>query len=216
MRAFLRFLFYLLYHPLAWSYDLVAGAVSLGQWNEWVRCMIPLIQGSTILELGFGPGHLQMELTQKGFLVYGLDESRQMAHQASRRLRKNRVPGNLVRGLSQHLPFQTTFDTVITTFPSEYIFDPYTIKEIYRVLVPGGRLIVLLSVLIGNPHIPEKAISWLSRIAGQGEMTRRENKINEISQLFIRDGFIMETKYLSFRSITLLVFSGEKPSGVGE
>jgi ubiquinone/menaquinone biosynthesis C-methylase UbiE len=211
MRAILRFLFYLLYHPLAWSYDLVAGAISLGRWNEWIRCVIPLVQGRIILELGFGPGHLQMELSQKSLRVYGLDESVQMVHQASRRLRKNRVPVNLARGLSQHLPFQSAFDTVIATFPSEYIFDSNTIKEIYRVLVPGGKFIILLSVLLGNPNFSVKAISWLLRITGQGKMTHRENRINKISRLFVKEGFIMETRYLSFRSISLLVLYGEKP-----
>ena len=36
-----------------------------------------------------------------------------------------------------------SFDTVISTFPSEYIYDPDTIAEVVRVLRPGGRFIVV-------------------------------------------------------------------------
>jgi hypothetical protein len=32
---------------------------------------------------------------------------------------------------------------VVSTFPSDYIFDPQTIREIARVLCPGGRLVVV-------------------------------------------------------------------------
>src|SRR5204863_271960 len=36
-----------------------------------------------------------------------------------------------------------SFDTVVSTFPSEFIYDPDTIAEVERVLRPAGRLIVI-------------------------------------------------------------------------
>ena len=214
MRTFLRFVFSLLYHPFAWSYDLVAATVSLGHWNEWVRSTLPLIQGRKVLELGSGPGHLQVELKRKGFLVFGLDESWPMVRQSSHRLRRKGYPANLVRGLTQHLPFEPSFETVIATFPSEYIFDPDTIREIHRVLIPGGRLIVLLSAGIGIPLRREGAANMSSGRRVQGALIRREKRLQKISGLFTREGFVMEINHLPMGLIALLVLSGEKPATV--
>jgi SAM-dependent methyltransferase len=50
----------------------------------------------------------------------------------------------VLQGSAQHLPFSdASFDTVVSTFPSEYIYDPDTITEVERILRPGGRLIVI-------------------------------------------------------------------------
>src|SRR5437764_5384152 len=59
--------------------------------------------------------------------------------------RRNVGAGNRVlQGSAQHLPFpDASFDTVVSTFPSEYIYDPDTISEVERVLRPGGRLMVI-------------------------------------------------------------------------
>ncbi|MEW6241946.1 MAG: class I SAM-dependent methyltransferase, partial [Chloroflexota bacterium] len=55
----LRVFYHWLYHPFAWVYDFVAAVVSLGRWNEWIMTVMPLIEGTRILELGHGPGPLQ-------------------------------------------------------------------------------------------------------------------------------------------------------------
>jgi ubiquinone/menaquinone biosynthesis C-methylase UbiE len=212
MRVILRFLYDLLYHRLAWTYDLVAGAVSLGRWNHWIKCVIPLIQGNQILELGFGPGHLQKELNQYGGTVYGLDESWQMIRQAAHRLKTNRQSANLVRGMSQNLPFTMMFDTVISTFPSDYILDPRTIEEVYRVLIPGGKLIILLAVSIISPDQTSRSNIVLSKLANLRETMVRENRITKISRDFTNKGFKMETKYIPAQSIHLLVLTGQKPN----
>ena len=55
----MRVFFHLLYHPFAFTYDLVAAVVSFGQWKNWGQSILPFIDGTRILELGHGPGHLQ-------------------------------------------------------------------------------------------------------------------------------------------------------------
>ena len=121
-RSFLGLFFRLLYHPFAWTYDFVAAVVSLGRWQAWVQSVLPYLKGR-VLEIGHGPGHLQISLHAHGFLAVGLDESRQMSRQAASRLRRQGYPVNLARGVAQQLPFQnTSFDTIVATFPSEYIF----------------------------------------------------------------------------------------------
>ncbi|PKN90964.1 MAG: hypothetical protein CVU44_21905 [Chloroflexi bacterium HGW-Chloroflexi-6] len=167
--AFLRFFFHHLYHGLAWMYDLVAATVSLGRWRDWGRATIPHLRGTRILELGFGPGHLQRALTETGFQTFGLDESEQMCRQAANNLRKNNIFPALSRGYAQTLPFaDATFDSLVATFPSEYIFAPQTLSEAERVLKDGGRLIVALSAWPGGTNLAERSAAWLFRITGQG------------------------------------------------
>jgi ubiquinone/menaquinone biosynthesis C-methylase UbiE len=163
----LRPFYYLLYHQFAWSYDFIAALVSLGRWQNWVNSTIPFLEGH-ILEIGYGPGHMQQILTEKNFSVFGLDESRQMAKQTSRRLRKNRIAPNILRGYAQHIPFANeSFHSVVATFPSEYIFDPETLLEIRRVLTPGGRLVILPMAWITGTRLLERLAAWLFRITGE-------------------------------------------------
>ncbi len=61
---------------------------------------------SEALEIGFGPGHLQGTLNQKGVSIVGLDESRQMTALAHQRLSKAGYPARLVRGDALLLPFE--------------------------------------------------------------------------------------------------------------
>ena len=107
--------------------------------------MIPFVQGNKILEIGHGPGYLQRLLRDQNFSAIGIDESMQMIHRAKHRLEKaDDKTINLTRGLAQALPFpDAQFDPVISTFPSDYIFNPNTLSDIYRVLRDDGHFIVL-------------------------------------------------------------------------
>jgi SAM-dependent methyltransferase len=62
---------------------------------------------------------------------------------------------SLQQGVAQELPFaDASFDSVVSTFPTDYIFDPLTLGQLARVLVPDGRLIVVLGArLIPNHHV---------------------------------------------------------------
>lgn len=164
----MRVFFKLLYHPLAWTYDLVAAAVSLGRWKRWVLSAAALLEGPRVLELGYGPGHLQAYLLAQGRDVYGLDESTQMARQATRRLARARLGPRLARGLAQSLPYPgEAFDCVAATFPAPYIVDPDTLSEIWRVLRPGGRLVVLMIAWITGDSLIERALRLVYRVTAE-------------------------------------------------
>ena len=61
----LNFFYRHLYHGLAFAYDAVAVLVSFGQWVEWTKATLPFIEGTRLLELGHGPGHLQRLLLDR-------------------------------------------------------------------------------------------------------------------------------------------------------
>jgi ubiquinone/menaquinone biosynthesis C-methylase UbiE len=163
----LQIFFKYLYHQFAWSYDLVAWFVSVGQWKDWVSTVLPFLSGDRVLELGFGPGHLQRMGDQAGFRMYGLDLSPQMVKIARRRLLKNHQELCLLRGSGVALPLEDqSFETVVATFPAEYIIFPETLSQIYRVLEPGGQFVLLPLALITGSGPFHRFTAWLFQITG--------------------------------------------------
>jgi ubiquinone/menaquinone biosynthesis C-methylase UbiE len=150
----MRWLFWLLYHPFAWAYDWVAWLVSAGRWQEWVQTVIPYVSARHVLEIGFGPGHLQRWLRQLGKDVWGIDESRAMVRLARRRLLRAGISEDslhLVQGCAEALPFAPAcMDCVVATFPGDYILMQETLAGVWRVLVPGGWFVVLMAVAPGG------------------------------------------------------------------
>ena len=76
--------------------------------------------------------------------VVGVDLSEEMLRQARRRVRKARLERNitLIAGRAESLAFlDGCFDGVCFTYLFRYVEDPEaTLREIVRVLKPGGRL----------------------------------------------------------------------------
>jgi len=169
-----------------------------------------LMAGNKVLEVGFGPGHLQVELTRRGFQVYGLDESEQMVRQATRRIKKQGHKANLIRGLAQGMPYPEHFDTIVATFPSEYIFDPKTIKEFYRVLVPGGALIVLLSAMPPHGSVFAKILQRASDLFFRERPNPLENRLEKIIQDYQKEGLNLKKVYLERKAYSLILLIGEK------
>jgi ubiquinone/menaquinone biosynthesis C-methylase UbiE len=208
----LQRLYSLLYHQFAWAYDFIAAVVSLGNWNNWVQTTLPFSKGR-VLELGFGTGRLQRLFYENGILAFGVDESREMVAKFRRYLRKNSTPLRLIRGYAQSLPFRSDyFDTVVSTFPAEYIFDPRTILEIKRVLQPIGRFILLPTAWITGLSFSERLLAWLLRVLGhtQGEpgaiSTAFKNQFNHL-------GFEMHSEVIGCKGSQVLIITAQKLPG---
>jgi ubiquinone/menaquinone biosynthesis C-methylase UbiE len=229
VKTLLRFFFRLLYHQFAFTYDLVAATVSLGRWKDWVLSVVPFIEGTRILEIGHGPGHLQRVLLGRGLLAVGLDESPEMGRLAKHNLRRFfRTPtGNikyasqqraytqisLTRGIAQHLPFpDESFDTLVATFPSEYIFDSQTLVEAQRVLTANGRFVILPGATILGRGLMDRAMALLFRITGEAPPNLAEIIHERSRQPFVKAGFRVEVHELNIRSSLVFILVGTKPS----
>ncbi len=204
----MRFFFYHFYHAFAWTYDFVAAVVSIGRWNDWIEMVIPFIQGTNILEIGHGPGYLQRILQDHQLAAVGLDKSKQMGNLAKRRIGSS---ARLTRGLAQQLPFPSqAFDTIVSTFPAEYIFDPRTMSEAYRVLNNGGRFIVLPAAWIVGKRIFDRAAAWLFRVTGETPV----NVVDIVSQRAIQPlkeaGFKTEIREIEVRASVVLIVIASK------
>lgn len=117
-----------------------------GQWRIWQRRVLSRLHGHDVLELGCGLGDLLADMLTAGYACHAVEHSPQMVKAARETLARRQLgsPDLILQGSAQSLPFAAgSFDSVVSTFPSEYIYDPATIAEVERVLRPGGRLIVI-------------------------------------------------------------------------
>ncbi len=195
-----------LYHSLAWGYDGVAAFVSFGKWHEWGKSVLPFVKGKSVLELGYGTGHLQKALNEAGFVVFGVDESWQMARLARRRV----AGGRLIRGCGQFLPFPgNAFDCVVAVFPAPYLFETATLAEIQRVLRGDGKLVVLPAAWIVGRGLAGRFWAWIYRITGESPDLNSEI-VAEIAERFSHLGFVIQVTWIEENGARLMIVQGDR------
>jgi ubiquinone/menaquinone biosynthesis C-methylase UbiE len=167
-RKLVAFGFRLLYNELAWTYDWVSWAVSLGQWRSWQRAVFPYLSGLRLLEVAFGTGDLLLDLAAAGYRCYGLDLSPYMVRIASHKLRRKGLRVPVCRARAEGLPFcDEAFDSIAITFPPNFIRDPRVACELARVLKPGGRVVIVAEGYLGGQTPWSLFIKWLYVVTGQ-------------------------------------------------
>lgn len=116
--------------------------------NTFIKDLLELQEHDAVLEIGFGPGSLlrQMaQITSKGS-VEGIDFSEAMVAQAEKTnqhyIAQKKV--KIQKGNCDNLPYgQDSFDKVCTANTIYFWENPNAIfKEIFRVVKPGGKLVV--------------------------------------------------------------------------
>lgn len=131
---------------IARSYDRAGAVFSFGQDPRWRRALVAAVDADpddVVLDVATGTGLVAVELAKRyGCRVVGLDRSPDMLAQAARR---NGSISGLVNARAERLPFDdATFDHVTFTYLLRYVDDPATtVRELSRVLKPGGRLAAL-------------------------------------------------------------------------
>lgn len=146
MAASLRKLLFETLYRNRYLYRFASTVPFAGQWRVWQRLVLSRITGHDVLELGCGLGDLLADMLEEGYNCRAVEHSPQMVAAARDTLKKRNLgqSGSVIQGSAEGLPFSdATFDTVVCTFPSEYIYENETIGEVERVLRSGGRLIVI-------------------------------------------------------------------------
>jgi ubiquinone/menaquinone biosynthesis C-methylase UbiE len=124
------------------------------------------------------------------------------------RLAKRNTDGKakLIRGLAQQLPFRNgSFDTVIATFPAEYITDPRTLSEVKRCLSDGGRFIVLPVAMPKNQFL-----SWMFKVTGQAPSNTMTVIQDKLKEPFIKFEFNVDIHVLERSTCTLIILIATK------
>ncbi len=118
--------------------------------------------GQRVLDVATGTGLVARALVRRyGVDVVGLDQSPQMLGAAATRLARSPALAQritLVQGQAERLPFADgEFDHLTFTYLLRYVEDPAaTLRELARVVAPGGRI---ASLEFGEPgHEPWRSL----------------------------------------------------------
>lgn len=167
-----------------------------------------LKSGERVLDIGSGEGIeaiiAAMMVGEEG-LVVGLDFTDEMLEKANENGRKCGLKNiKFVKGEAEKIPFSASyFDTVISNCVLNLVEDKEkAIKEIFRVLKPGGK--VLISDIVSEAQLPEEIRNdselWSSCIGGA-------LPFEEYISIFEKAGFstprIFEQKEIHFRGFRL-------------
>lgn len=121
---------------------------------EMVEAVVPC--ASNVLDVGCGPGEMAVMLMRRGYTVWGLDIAEPMVRKARNCCASHRFQ----IGDIEHLPFaDNTFDTVVCLGVIEYLdTDERALREIWRVLKPGGRAVISTSNSMCPLHVIDSAL----------------------------------------------------------
>jgi demethylmenaquinone methyltransferase/2-methoxy-6-polyprenyl-1,4-benzoquinol methylase len=150
-----------LFRALPDQYDRVGAAMSFGQDPRWRRALVDAIDpraGMRILDVATGTGMVAFALAARGAEVVGLDQSEAMLGGARARLERTpELAGRLsfVLGEAEALPFADgAFDALSFTYLLRYVDDrAATMRELARVVTPGGRIAMVEFGVPGNPGL---------------------------------------------------------------
>jgi demethylmenaquinone methyltransferase/2-methoxy-6-polyprenyl-1,4-benzoquinol methylase len=149
-----------LFAGLPRRYDAAGAMLSFGQDPRWRKAMVARVGAGPrdrVLDVATGTGMVAEALVRRyGCRVVGLDQSPEMLAAARARADADLSLGShidLVRGEAESLPFaDQEFDHLTFTYLLRYVDDPAaTLRELARVVRPGGRMASLEFMVPPNP-----------------------------------------------------------------
>jgi demethylmenaquinone methyltransferase/2-methoxy-6-polyprenyl-1,4-benzoquinol methylase len=149
------------FHSVAAKYDVMNDLMSFGVHRLWKRFTIDMSgvrPGNKVLDLAGGTGDLTKKFSKivgpSGKVVLA-DINSSMLEVGRERLTNQGYVGNIeyVQANAQYLPFEdNTFDIITIAFGLRNVTDKdEALRSMFRVLKPGGRLLVLEFSQTNNP-----------------------------------------------------------------
>src|SRR2546423_7720178 len=141
------------------TYERAGALLSFGQDARWRARLVDSVRaarGDVVLDVASGTGLVARAISERyGCDVVGLDRSADMLSAAAGRDGRIR----LVRARAESLPFaDCSFDHLTFTYLMRYVDDPAaTMRELARVVRPGGRIVALD---FGVPTNPVLRLLW--------------------------------------------------------
>ena len=160
-----------------------------GRLTEWGLARVTIGAGDVILDVGCGGGRAVSRLAALATRgrVYGVDHS-EASVAAARRANRGWIAEGRVeiqQGSVSALPYATATFDLATAVESHFWWPdlPADVKEIWRVLKPGGRVLLVAEFYNGGRHA--KHAERLSAFTGMAAMT-----VGEHRELLSRAGFV--------------------------
>ena len=157
-----------IFSSIAFRYDLMNRLMSAGHDRAWRRTAVRLAAvppGGCLLDLGCGTGDMAVEALRQypGRHVLALDFTPAML--LTGRKRAN-APQDWTAGDALRLPLPgRTFDAVVSAFLLRNVADiQQSLEEQYRVLKPGGRVVILDATRPGHGFFTQLVRVYLHTI----------------------------------------------------
>jgi SAM-dependent methyltransferase len=100
-------------------------------------------KGEEVLDLGCGTGNAAVLAARAGARVIGLDAASRLLQVARSRAAAERLPATFVEGDFHTLDFPaSSFDAVVSVFAAIFGDPERILPEVFRVLRPGGRVVL--------------------------------------------------------------------------
>ncbi|MFQ5544190.1 MAG: corrinoid protein-associated methyltransferase CpaM [Nitrospiria bacterium] len=148
-------------------YDKGISLLTLGRLNEvYNRLASHIKKGQKVLDIGCGTGAMTLRAAQKGAAVKGIDINSQMLEMAQKRAREKNLTQNIElceMGIAELCNEESqSYDIVMSTLCFSELSEnevTYTLKEVNRVLRPGGLL--LIADEVRSNHAAKRILNWL-------------------------------------------------------
>lgn len=152
---------------IAGVYDLMNRVMTLGldgRWRDFAARQVALGPGQSALDVGTGTGDLAIAVARRGAAdarVVGVDFAPEMLAIGEAKLRRLGLTGRIAlrQGDGEGLAFpDDTFDACCSAFVVRNLADlPAGLREMRRVVKPGGRIVCLE---MSHPHNPLFAFAF--------------------------------------------------------
>ena len=214
------------FNGIAEDYEGPARVFSLFQHDRWRRFLVSRLRlppQALVLDVGTGTALVAIDVARTiGCRAVGVDLAASMIEQGQRNLEAQSPvqPVSLLRGCAQSLPLgDHSFDGVVFTFLLRYVEDPQaTLRELARVLRPGGQMVSLEFFIPQNPVLhglwllhTRLVLSLGTRFLSPGwrevgsflgrsiSAFYREHTLDDLSRMWSRAGIgNVQTRVLSF------------------
>jgi demethylmenaquinone methyltransferase/2-methoxy-6-polyprenyl-1,4-benzoquinol methylase len=208
-----------LFTRIAVRYDLINDLQSFGLHRYWKRAVIrragPL-NGKRILDLCCGTGDLAFGLAGPERQVIGLDFTVAMLRQAMVRAEGSKRPVFFVQGDAQQLPFpDCSFDVVTMGYGLRNLADwRKGLSEIHRILVPGGKVLILEFGKPPSPLLRSAYFSYLKffvpllGLTFAGDLAAYRYILDSLQRYPGQDGVDQELQRLNFATAEVVNILG--------
>lgn len=160
-----------------------------------------LQEGGKVLEVAPGPGYFCIELARRGnYTITGMDLSRTFVKMAAEKAAKAGVKVQFTQGSASNMPFpKETFDFLLCRAAFKNFADPGgALKEMCRVLKPGGRLLLIDLSREAKPDDVSRAVDKMGLSTINRLLTKMAFKTMLIKNAYTRAEFeqmLAQTKF---------------------
>jgi ubiquinone/menaquinone biosynthesis C-methylase UbiE len=151
-----------------------------------------LPEGSRVLEVAPGPGYFSIELAKLGsYSIIGMDISSTFVTMAQQKAAQAGVQASFVQGSASNMPFPAgSFDFLLCRAAFKNFAQPVpALKEMHRVLAPGGRGVLIDLKGDATPQALDHAVDGMGLTGLNKLMTKLVFRTTLVKSAYTRAQF---------------------------